>query len=79
MTNKSSNSNVSNEDVNVLLQLRAEIKEQINKLEAEYRAIEHLLIKLHQYEKPSGIAIDVEIDRLNKLKEQENRISEEVR
>ncbi len=37
-------------EIKVLLDRREEIRKTINKLEAEYGAIEKILLKLHQYE-----------------------------
>ena len=42
--NKSPNAIVKDKDTRILLDRRAEIREQINKLEAEYQAIEHIII-----------------------------------
>ena len=55
------------------------IREQINKLEAEYQAIEHILMKAYKHDNPTGIEIDMEIARLQKLKEKENKFSGEER
>lgn len=76
---KSPNALVKDEDVRILLDRRAEIREQINKLEAEYQAIEHVLMIKHRFENPTGIEIDMEIARLQKLKEKERRFSGEER
>lgn len=69
---KSPNYLVKDADVRILLDRRAEILEQVNKLQAEYQAIEHILMRLHRLEKPEGIAIDMEIERLQKLKQQDS-------
>ena len=74
---KSPNYLVKDDDVRILLDRRAEILEQVNKLQAEYHAIEHILVRLHRLEKPEGIAIDMEIERLQKLKAQEGWLNEE--
>lgn len=37
------------EDIKILLNRREEIKEQVNKLQAEYKAIGDLIIELHKY------------------------------
>jgi len=37
--------------------------------------LEHVLLDLHNYEKPTGISIDDEIERLKKLKDEEERLS----
>lgn len=71
MAKKSPNALVEDEDVRILLDRRAEILKKINKLQAEYRAIEHILVRLHKCERPEGIAIDMEIERLQKLKQQD--------
>lgn len=47
---KSPNYLVKDPDVRILLDRRAEILEEVNKLQAEYSAIEHILVRLHQYE-----------------------------
>ena len=75
---KSPNHLVKDEDTRILLDRRAEILEQINKLYAEYHAIEHVLVKLHNYEHPEGIAIDMQIERLQKLKQQDSWLDREV-
>ena len=49
----------------------------INKLYAEYHAIEHVLVKLHRYEKPEGIEIDMQMERLQKLKQQSSWLGED--
>lgn len=74
MTDKSKSPNylVKDADVRILLDRRAEILEQVNKLQAEYQAIGHILMRLHRLEKPEGIAIDMEIERLQKLKQQDS-------
>ena len=41
------------DDVKLLLQRRKEIRAQINKLEAECQAIEHVVLRLHGYEHPT--------------------------
>lgn len=66
---------VGNHDVEVLLNRRKEIRAEINKLEAENHAIEHVLLQLHSYEHPTGISIETEIQRLQKLKEEEDKFS----
>lgn len=63
------------DDVKVLLERRKEIRSQINKLEIECQAIEHVLLRLHNYEHPTGISIEMEIERLQKLKEEEDKIT----
>lgn len=73
---KSPNAIVKDDDTRILLDRRAEILEQINKLYAEYHAIEHVLVKLHRYEKPEGIEIDMQIERLQKLKQQDSWLGE---
>lgn len=75
MAGKSPNAIVKDKDTRVLLDRRAEIREQINRLEAEYQAIEHVLIIKHKYENPTGIEIDMEIARLQKLKDKERQFS----
>ena len=62
-------------DVDVLLERRKEIRSQINKLEDECKAIEHIILRLHGFEHPTGISIDMEIDRLQKLKAEEDKIT----
>ena len=42
---------VKDKDVRILLDRRAEILKQINKLQEEYSAIEHILVRLHNSEK----------------------------
>jgi uncharacterized protein involved in tolerance to divalent cations len=74
---KSPNAIVKDDDTRILLDRRAEILEQINKLYAEYHAIEHVLVKLHRYEKPEGIEIDMQMERLQKLKQQSNWLGED--
>lgn len=74
---KSPNAIVKDDDTRILLDRRAEILEQINKLYAEYHAIEHVLVKLHRYEKPEGIEIDMQIERLQKLKQQDSWLGED--
>lgn len=74
---KSPNYLVEDDDIRILLDRRAEILEQVNKLQAEYQAIEHILVRLHRLEKPEGIAIDMEIKRLQKLKQQDSWLGEE--
>lgn len=74
---KSPNAIVKDDDTRILLDRRAEILEQINKLYAEYYAIEHVLVKLHKYEKPEGIEIDMQIERLQKLKQQDSWLGED--
>lgn len=69
---KSPNALVKDEDIRILLDRRAEILEQVNKLQAEYHAIEHILTRLRRLEKPEGIAIDMEIERLQKLKQRDS-------
>lgn len=73
---KSPNAIVKDDDTRILLDRRAEILEQINKLYAEYHAIEHVLVKLHRYEKPEGIEIDMQMERLQKLKQQDSWLGE---
>lgn len=75
MAGKSPNAIVKDKDTRVLLDRRAEIREQINRLEAEYQAIEHVLMIKHKYENPTGIEIDMEIARLQKLKDKEKQFS----
>lgn len=75
MAGKSPNAIVKDKDTRVLLDRRAEIREQINRLEAEYQAIEHVLIIKHKYENLTGIEIDMEIARLQKLKDKEKQFS----
>ena len=77
--NKSPNALVKDKDTRILLDRRAEIREQINKLEAEYQAIEHILMKAYRHNNPTGIEIDMEIARLQKLKEKENKFNLEER
>lgn len=77
MATKSPNALVKDPDVRILLDRRAEIREKINKLEAEYQSLERILLRLHQYEYPEGIAIDMEIARLQKLKQQESWLDED--
>ena len=79
MAEKSPNAIVKDNDTRVLLDRRAEIREQINKLEAEYQAIEHVLMIKHRYENPTGIEIDMEITRLQKLKNKEIQFSGDER
>lgn len=74
---KSPNAIVKDDDTRILLDRRAEILEQINKLYAEYHAIEHVLVKLHRYEKPEGIEIDMQMERLQKLKQQDSWLGED--
>ena len=74
---KSPNAIVKDDDTRILLDRRAEILEQINKLYAEYHAIEHVLVKLHRYEKPEGIEIDMQMERLQKLKQQDGWLGED--
>ena len=74
---KSPNAIVKDDDTRILLDRRAEILEQINKLYAEYHAIEHVLVKLHRYEKPEGIEIDMQMKRLQKLKQQDSWLGED--
>lgn len=74
---KSPNAIVKDDDTRILLDRRAEILEQINKLYAEYHAIEHVLVKLHRYEKPEGIEIDMQMERLQKLKQQNSWLGED--
>lgn len=74
---KSPNAIVKDDDTRILLDRRAEILEQINKLYAEYHAIEHVLVKLHRYEKPEGIEIDMQIERLQKLKQQDSWLGDD--
>ena len=63
------------EDIQILLNRRKEIRAEINKLEAESKAIERLILKLHSYEHPTGISIEMEMQRLQKLKEDEEKLS----
>lgn len=72
MENKSPNYLVEDEDVRILLDRRSEILSQVDKLYKEYHAIEHILTGLRNCEKPQGIGIDMEIARLQKLKEEES-------
>ena len=74
---KSPNAIVKDDDTRILLDRRAEILEQINKLYAEYHAIEHVLVKLYRYEKPEGIEIDMQMERLQKLKQQDSWLGED--
>ena len=74
---KSPNYLVKDDDIRILLDRRAEILEQVNKLYAEDHAIEHVLVKLHRYEKPEGIEIDMQMERLQKLKQQDSWLGEE--
>jgi len=76
---KSPNYLVEDEDVRILLDRRAEILKQVNKLQAEYHAIEHILVRLRSKEKPTGIGIDIEIKRLQDLKAKESWLSGEER
>jgi hypothetical protein len=63
------------DDVKVLLERRKEIRSQINKLETECQAIEHILLRLHNFEHPTGISIETEIQRLQKMKEEDDKIT----
>ena len=63
------------DDVHILLERRKEIMAQINKLQTEYHAIERILLRLRNLEHPTGIGIDMEIERLQKLKEEEDKIT----
>ena len=55
------------ENINILLDRRAEIKEQINKLEKEYKAIGDLIQELYRYkEKEKKIYTVEEMDRFEK-------------
>lgn len=63
------------EDIKILLDRRKELLTEINKLQKEYSAIGNILLELHNYEHPQGISIDTEIDRLQKLKEEEMKYS----
>lgn len=76
MSEKSPNAIVKDDDTRILLDRRAEILAQINKLYAEYHAIEHVLVKLHRYEKPEGIEIDMQIKRLQELKAKDGWLHE---
>lgn len=76
---KSPNYLVEDEDIRILLDRRAEILEQVNKLQAEYHAIERILVRLHNKEKPTGIGIDMEIKRLQELKKKESWLSGDER
>lgn len=62
-------------DIRILIDRHKEILEEIHKLQIEGQAIEHILLDLHNFEKPTGISIDDEIERLQKIKEQENKMS----
>ena len=66
---------VDKQDVTILLNRRKEIRAEINKLEAEYQAIGRTLLALHNYEHPTGITIETEIQRLQKLKDEEDKFS----
>ena len=76
---KSPNYLVEDEDIRILLDRRAEILEQVNKLQAEYHAIERILVRLHNKEKPTGIGFDMEIKRLQELKKKESWLSGDER
>ena len=62
-------------DITILLNRRKEIREQINKLEAEYQSLGRVLLQLHNYEHPTGIGIEMEIQRLQKIQAEENKLS----
>lgn len=76
MSEKSPNANVKDDDARILLDRRAEILKEINKLYAEYHAIEHVLMKLHRYEHPQGIEIDMQIKRLEELRAKDGWLDE---
>lgn len=71
MAETSSNSAVKDDDIRILLDRRAEILAQVNKLHAEYYAIAHILDRLRECERPTGAGIDIQIRRLQKLKAEE--------
>ena len=70
-----SNKLVADENTRILLDRRAELKEQINKLSAEYTAIGDILTRLYHLENPTGIEIDMQMEKLQKIKEHENNVS----
>ena len=76
MADKSPNELVSDPDVRALLDRRAEILEIVNKLQKEYQALGNIIKRLHTFEHPSGIQIDMEIERLKKLKKQQSWLEE---
>jgi len=63
------------QDIKIILERRKEIDAKIYKLQVERQALEHILLDLHNYEHPTGISIDSEIEKLQKLKEEERKFS----